>query len=53
MLALGVATAIAAMTVTAQAQDECFWVGFNPEAGVCRLLCGTDDPRQTEIGGQW
>lgn len=51
LLTLGVIIAIAS---TAQAQgDECFWVGCNPEAGVCRLLCGTDDPRQTEIGGQW
>jgi hypothetical protein len=50
-LTLGVIMAIA--TPTAQAQDDCFWVGCNPEAGVCRLLCGHDDPRQTEIGSQW
>jgi len=50
LLTLGIIIATAS-TVTAQGQgDECFWVGCNPEAGVCRLLCGSDDPRQTEIG---
>jgi hypothetical protein len=52
LLTLGVIIAIAS-TVSAQAQGECFWVGCNPEADLCRLFCGSDDPRQTEIGRQW
>jgi hypothetical protein len=52
LIMLGVVAAIAS-TVTAQAQGECWWVGCNPEADLCRLLCRSDDPRQTETGGQW
>ena len=37
-----------AIASTARAQGECWWVGCNPEADLCRLLCGSDDPRQTE-----
>ena len=33
------------MRVTAQAQGECWWAGCNPEADLCRLLCGSDDVR--------
>jgi hypothetical protein len=44
LLMLGVGLAIAT-TVTAQAQGECWWVGCNPEADLCRLLCGSDDVR--------
>jgi hypothetical protein len=51
-LTLGVILATAT-TVTAQAQGECWWAGCNPEADLCRLLCGSDDPQQTEIGRQW
>jgi hypothetical protein len=56
LLTLGVIIAIAS-TVTAHAQgqgDECFWVGCNPEAGVCRLFCGIDDinsPSQRPYSG--
>jgi hypothetical protein len=50
LLTLGVITATA---VAAQAQGECWWVGCNLEAPWCRFYCGTDDPRQTEIDGQW
>jgi len=49
LLTMGV---IAAMETTAGAQ-ECWWVGCNPEADLCRLLCGSDDPRQSEINSQW
>jgi len=35
-LTLGVIMAIA-MTVTAQAQGECWWVGCNLEAPLCRV----------------
>jgi hypothetical protein len=48
-----VAIMATATTGTAQAQSECWWVGCNLEAPWCRFYCGTDDPRQTEIGGQW
>ena len=41
---LGFVMAIAS-TVTAQAQGECWWAGCNPEADLCRLLCGSDDVR--------
>ena len=45
LLTLGII--MAAMTV-AQAQGECWWVGCNPEADLCRLLCGSDD-----INSEW
>ena len=51
-LMLGVIMATAT-TVMAQAQSECWWGGCNPEADLCRLLCGSDDPQQTEIGREW
>ena len=47
LLTLGVIMTTAT-TVTAQAQGECWWVGCNPEADLCRLLCGSDD-----INSQW
>jgi len=40
LLTLGIVTA---MTVTAQAQGECWWVGCNPEATLCRTQCGSDN----------
>ena len=49
LLTLGI---IAATGRTANAQ-ECWWAGCNPEADLCRLFCGSGDPRQTEIGSQW
>ena len=47
LLTLGVSVAIAT-TAIAQGQGECWWVGCNPEADLCRLLCGSDD-----INSQW
>jgi len=44
LLTLGI---LAATGTTAKAQ-ECWWVGCNPEADLCRLLCGSDD-----INSQW
>jgi hypothetical protein len=42
LLALGVIMTTA-MTVAAQAQGECWWVGCNPEAPLCRVQCGSDN----------
>jgi len=44
LLTLGVGMAIAT-EATAQGQGECWWVGCNPEAPLCRVQCGTDDVR--------
>jgi hypothetical protein len=41
LLALVIMTT--AITVTAQAQGECWWVGCNPEAPLCRVQCGSDN----------
>jgi len=46
-LTLGIGLAIATTTV-AQGQGECWWVGCNPEADLCRLLCGSDN-----VNSQW
>jgi hypothetical protein len=37
---LGVGATIA---TTAMAQGECWWVGCNPEAPLCRVQCGSDN----------
>jgi hypothetical protein len=42
LLTLGVGMAVAT-TAFAQGQGECWWVGCNSEADLCRLLCGSDD----------
>jgi len=52
LLTLGVIVT-PAMTVTAQAQGDCWWVGCNTEAPWCRLYCGTDNPRQSAIDSKW
>ena len=51
LLTLGVSVAIAT-TAIAQEQGECWWVGCNPEAPWCRLLCGSD-PQQQYVRSQW
>jgi hypothetical protein len=52
LLTLGIGVAVAT-TATAQGQSGCWWVGCNPEADLCRLLCGTDDPRSQYDSSQW
>jgi hypothetical protein len=51
LITLGVGMGI---ETTAFAQGSgCWWGGCNPEADLCRSLCGTDNPFQSNIGGQW
>jgi hypothetical protein len=51
LLTLGVGMATAT-TAIAQAQGECWWVGCNPEAPLCRVQCGSDSPQQN-VRNQW
>ena len=43
LLTLGIGIAMAT-TALAQGQSGCWWSGCNPEANLCRLLCGSDNP---------
>ena len=47
LLTMAIGMAIST-TAIAQGQGECWWVGCNPEADLCRLLCGSDD-----VNSQW
>ena len=49
LLMLGASMATA---TTALAQDGCFYGSCNPEASLCRLLCGSD-PQQQNVRSQW
>jgi hypothetical protein len=52
LLTLGIGTAMAT-TAIAQGQSGCWWAGCNPEANLCRALCGSDDPPQQNVRSQW
>jgi len=48
LLTLGVSMA----TATTSLAQDCFYGSCNPEASLCRLLCGAD-PQQQNVRSQW
>jgi len=42
-----------ATTALAQGRSGCWWSGCNPEATLCRYLCGSDSPWPAPYYSTW